>query len=369
MAAAACCLVLTQGRASAAGADDPVKLGVIFPLSGPEAPYGDRGLKGLKLAQKHRPQVLGRPVDLTLADNLSEKRTSAREASRLIREDKVCAIIGCLTSGNTLAAAPVAEKAGVPLVSPWATNARVTSKRKYVFRICFVDPFQGRVAAKFAREDLGAKTAAVFTDLGQEYCVGIARCFRQAFTQLGGKVVLKVFYNSGDEDFAPQLAAVKKANPDLIYLPGHFREDAFIARQARAMGLTQPILSGDAAQSDELIILGGPAVEGLCLTAHFHHQAADTPNGKRFVAAFRRIFREDPGSVSALTYDAYNVILDAIARAGSTRPQAIAMALEQTRDFPGATGVITLLRHDAIKPVVILQIKNGKFNYLTTVHP
>lgn len=361
--------LLRPGAAPAAGEAGPVKIGVVFPLSGPEAVYGDCGLKGLKMAAKHRPTVLGRPVDLILADNQGNKLDSCREAGRLIREDKVRAIIGCLTSGNTLAAAPVAEKAQVPLVAPWATNSRVTKGRKYVFRVCFVDPFQGQVAAKFAREGLKAKTAAVFTDLKQEYCVGITRCFRQAFKHMGGKVVLKAFYNSGDQDFAPQLAAAKKANPDIIYLPGHFREDALIARQARAMGLTQPILSGDGAQTDELIFLGGKAVEGLCLTTHFHPQGVDTPAGKQFVAAFRKLFRYDPESVSALTYDAYNVLLDAITRAGSTDPPAIAKALEQTKDFPGATGMLTLLRHDAIKPVVILQVKDGKFKYLTTVKP
>jgi len=361
--------LLGPGAATAAGGAGPVKIGVVFPLSGTEAAYGDCGLKGLKMAAKHRPTVLGRPVDLVLADNLSNKVDSCREAGRLIREDKVRAIIGCLTSGNTLAAAPVAEKARVPLVAPWATNSRVTQGRKYVFRVCFVDPFQGQVAAKFAREGMKAKTAAVFTDLKQEYCVGITRCFRQAFQQMGGKVVFKAFYNSGDQDFAPQLAAAKKANPDIIYLPGHFREDALIARQARAMGLTQPILSGDGAQTDELIFQGGKAVEGLCLTTHFHPQGVETAAGKQFVAAFRKLFRYDPESVSALTYDAYNVLLDAITRAGTTDPPAIAKALEQTKDFPGATGMLTLLRHDAIKPVVILQVKDGKFKYLTTVKP
>ena len=361
--------LLGPGASPAAGEAGPVKIGVVFPLSGPEAAYGDCGLKGLKMAAKHRPTVLGRPVDLILADNQGNKLDSCREAGRLIREDKVRAIIGCLTSGNTLAAAPVAEKAQVPLVAPWATNSRVTQGRKYVFRVCFVDPFQGQVAAKFARENLKAKTAAVFTDLKQEYCVGITRCFRQAFQQMGGKVVFKAFYNSGDQDFAPQLAAAKKANPDIIYLPGHFREDALIARQARAMGLNQPILSGDGAQTEELIFQGGEAVEGLCLTTHFHPQGVDTPAGKQFVAAFRKLFRYDPESVSALTYDAYNVLLDAITRAGSTDPPAIAKALEQTKDFPGATGMLTLLRHDAIKPVVILQVKDGKFKYLTSVKP
>ncbi|MCF8043629.1 MAG: ABC transporter substrate-binding protein [Desulfarculaceae bacterium] len=369
VAALAAVLLLCQGSTLAAGKAGPVKIGVVFPLSGTEAAYGDCGLKGLKMANKRRPSVLGRPVDLILADNLSNKVGSCRETSRLVREDKVRAIIGCLTSGNTLAAASVAEKAQVPLVAPWATNSKVTRGRKYIFRVCFVDPFQGQVAAKFAREGLKAKTAAVFTDLSQEYCVGIARCFRQAFKQMGGKVVLKAFYNSGDRDFAPQLAAAKKAAPDIIYLPGHFREDALIALQARAMGLNQPILSGDAAQTDELLYLGKDAVEGLCLTTHFHPQGVETPAGKRFVAAFKKNYRYAPESISALTYDAYNVLLDAITRAGSTDPPAVAKALDETKDFPGATGMLTLLRHDAIKPVVILQVKDGKFRYLTTVRP
>ncbi|MCB2192146.1 MAG: ABC transporter substrate-binding protein [Deltaproteobacteria bacterium] len=360
---------LCPDAALAADKAEPVKVGVVFPLSGPEAAYGDCGLKGLKLAAKHRPTVLGRPVDLILADNKSNKVASCRETSRLIREEKVRAIIGCLTSGNTLAAAPVAENNQVPLVAPWATNSKVTKGRKYVFRVCFVDPFQGQVAAKFAWENLGAKTAAVFTDLKQDYCVGISLCFRQAFKQLGGKVVLKAFYNSGDRDFTPQLKAVIAANPEVIYMPGHFREDALMALQARAMGINQPILSGDAAQTDELLYLGKDAVEGLCLTTHFHPQGVETPAGKRFVAAFNKTYRYDPESISALSYDAYNVLLDAITKAGSTNSKAIAEALDKTKDFPGATGRLTLLRHDAIKPVVILQVEGGKFKYLTTVRP
>ncbi|MCB2227186.1 MAG: ABC transporter substrate-binding protein [Desulfarculaceae bacterium] len=355
--------------AGAALAAEPVKLGVVFPMTGPAAVYGQNGIKGLKLAQEARPTVLGRPVKLMIADNKSDKVEASNAANRVIQKDGVCALIGCLTSSNSLAAAPVAEQAKVPMLSPWATNPMVTQKKNYVFRICFIDPFQGAVAAKFARENLKAKTAAVMIDISQDYCVGIASFFQREFTKLGGKVVMKTMYNTGDQDFSAQLGAIQAAKPDIIYVPGYFTEDALIARQARELGLKQPLLSGDAAQADELIKIGGPAVEGLYFTTHFDEQGVTTASGKRFVAAYRKAYNESPDSVSALSYDSYNALLDAMERAGSTEAAKVSAALAQTKDFQGVTGVLTLKDHNAIKPAVILQVKDGKFAYVATVNP
>ncbi|MBU1276705.1 MAG: ABC transporter substrate-binding protein [Proteobacteria bacterium] len=354
---------------SAARANEPVKLGVVYPMTGPAAVYGQNGLRGLKLAQEHRPTVLGRPVKLFIADNKSDKVEASNAANRVIQKDEVCALIGCLTSSNTMAAAPVAEKAGVPMLSPWATNPLATQGKKNIFRICFIDPFQGAVAAKFARDNLKAKSAALMIDISQDYCVGIAGFFERAFTKLGGKVVLKTHYNTGDQDFSAQLGAIQAAKPDIIYMPGYFTEDALIARQARELGLKQPLLSGDAAQADELIKIGGPAVEGLYFTTHFDEQGVTTASGKRFVAAYRKAYKEAPDSVSALSYDAYNALLDAMERAGSIEPAKVVPALEQTKDFQGVTGVLTLVNHNAIKPAVLLQVKDGKFAYVATVNP
>ena len=359
-------MVLSAGAALAA---EPVKLGVVFPMTGPAAVYGQNGIKGLKLAQEHRPTVLGRPVRLMIADNKSDKVEASNAANRVIQKDGVCALIGCLTSSNSLAAAPVAEKAKVPMLSPWATNPMVTQGKDYIFRICFIDPFQGAVAAKFARENLKAKTAAIMIDISQDYCVGIASFFQRAFTKLGGKVVLKTQYNTNDQDFSAQLGAIQAANPDIIYVPGYFTEDALIARQARELGLKQPLLSGDAAQADELIKIGGPAVEGLYFTTHFDEQGVTTASGKRFVAAYRKAYKESPDSVSALSYDSYNALLDAMERAKSTEAAKVAAALAQTKDFQGVTGVLTLKDHNAIKPAVILKVKGGKFAYVATVNP
>ncbi len=359
-------LVLFSGAALAA---DVVKLGVVFPMTGPAAVYGQNGVKGLKLAQQHRPTVLGKKVKLFVADNKSDKVEASNAANRVIQKDKVHALIGCLTSSNSLAAAPVAEKAGLPMLSPWATNPLVTQNKKYIFRICFIDPFQGSVAAKFARDYLRAKSAALMIDISQDYCVGIAGFFERAFKKLGGKIVLKTHYNTGDQDFSAQLGAIAGAKPDIIYVPGYFTEDALIARQARELGLKQPLLSGDAAQAAELIKIGGKAVEGLYLTTHFDEKGVTTDSGKRFVKAYREAYNEAPDSVSALSYDSYNAMLDAIQKAGGLQADKVATALGRTKDFPGVTGVLTLVNHNAIKPAVILKVKDGQFAYVATVNP
>ncbi len=351
-------------------AAEPVKIGVYYPMTGPSAVYGQIGYKGLQLAQKDRPQVLGRAVKLFLTDNKSDKVESANAVSRLIQKNKVDAVIGGLTSSNTLSGAPVAEKAKVPMISPWATNPVVTQGKKYIFRACFIDPFQGFVGAKFARDNLKAKTAAVLIDITQDYCVGIASFFMKNFEKMGGKVVSKLHYNTGDLDFTAQLTTIKNSHPDVIYCPGYFKELALIARQAREIGLQAPILAGDAAQADELIKIGGKAVEGLSFTTHFDEKGVTTDAGKKFVKAFRAAYPGiTPDSVSALSYDTYNILLDAIERAGSTDKEKVRAELEKTKNFEGVTGVMTMKDHDMVKPAVILTVQDGKFKWLATVKP
>ena len=361
---------LWVGFASLALAAEPVIIGVYFPMTGPSAVYGQIGYKGLQLAQQERPTVLGRPVQLIMTDNKSDKVESANAVSRLIQKEKADAVIGGLTSSNTLSGGPVAEKARVPMLSPWATNPLVTQNKKYIFRACFIDPFQGYVGAKFAREELNAKTAAVLIDITQDYCVGIANFFMKNFKKMGGKIVFKVHYNTGDMDFTGQLAGMIAKKPDVIYCPGYFKELALIARQAREQGLKQPILSGDAAQADELIKIGGEAVEGLSFTTHFDEEGVTTDSGKKFVAAFRKTYPGIiPDSVSALSYDTYNILLDAMERAGSIDKERVTAELAKTKNFPGATGVMTMKNHDMIKPAVILTVKNGKFKWLASIKP
>ncbi|MFH1034722.1 MAG: ABC transporter substrate-binding protein [Pseudomonadota bacterium] len=365
------CLVLLAALWATSGAlaAEPLKLGVLFPMTGANAPYGQNALRGLKLAVEARPQALGRTVEIVVVDNKSDKVEATNGANRLIQHDKVTAIIGPLSSSNALAAAPVCESAGLPMISPWATNPLVTQGKKFAFRVCFIDPFQGQVGANFAFKNLKAKTAAIMVDIAQDYCVGIASYFEKAFKALGGQVLIKTSYSSGDQDFSAQLLAIKAKNPDLIYVPAYFAEGALIARQARELGLPQPMLGGDASQADELIKIGGPAVEGLSFTTHFDENGVTTQSGQSFVKAYRAKYNEAPDSCSALSYDAYNVLLDAMEKAKSAQAGAVVPVLEQTKDFPGVTGVLSLVEHNAVKPAVILKVQGGKFVYVATVNP
>ncbi|MCB2189245.1 MAG: ABC transporter substrate-binding protein, partial [Deltaproteobacteria bacterium] len=304
-----------------------------------------------------------------IADNKSDKVEASNAANRVIQRDKVAAVIGALTSSNSLATAPVCEAAGIPMVSPWATNPLVTQDKKFAYRVCFIDPFQGRVAANFARHNLKAKTAAVMIDISQDYSVGIAAFFERAFTEMGGKIVAKTHFSTNDQDFSAQLGTVQAAKPEVIYVTGYFTEDALIARQARELGLKTPLLAGDAAQAQELLTIGGKAVEGLYFTTHFDEKGVTTEAGKRFVKDYRTKYNEAPDSVSALSYDAYNVLLDAMEKVQSTDAAKVTAALDQTKDFPGVTGVLTLVDHNAVKPAVILKVENGKFVYVDTVKP
>jgi branched-chain amino acid transport system substrate-binding protein len=354
---------------SAAMAAEPVKIGVLLPMTGANAPYGENALRGFKMAHQARPTVMGRAVEFTLVDNKSDNIECSNATKRLIQKEDVVAIIGPLSSKNSMAAAPICEQAKVPMISPWATNPMVTQGKRYAFRVCFIDPFQGQVGANYAYNNLQARSAALMVDVAQDASVSIIGVFEKAFTRLGGKVALKTSYSSGDQDFSAQLMAIKRANPDIIYLQAYVSESALIARQARELGLKQTILSGDAAHADELLTIGGAAVEGLSFTTHFDENGVVTPAGKAFVKDYRRLYNEAPDSCSGLTYDAYNVLLDAMERAKTSDPETVTKSLEATKDFPGVTGVMSLVEHNAVKPAVILKVDKGRFAYVATVNP
>ncbi|MBI4799373.1 MAG: ABC transporter substrate-binding protein [Desulfarculus sp.] len=366
------CGLLALVMALAAGgalAAEPIRIGLVLPLTGGSAAYGEMCLMGIRLAQAQKAQALGRPVELVLLDNKSDKVESSNAANRLIQRDKVVAILGPLSSSEALAAAPVAEAAGVPLVAAWATNPLVTQGRAYIFRTCFIDPFQGGVAANFAFNHLKAKTAAVLFDVARDYSVGLANFFKKSFASLGGQVAITAQYSEGDQDFSAQLLAIKAKNPDVIYLPGYLPEEPLLVRQARELGITAPFLSGDAAQSDELIKIGGPAVEGLYFTTHFDEGGATTAQGRMYAQAYRQAHGKAPDALGALGFDAYLLLLDALERAGSTEAPGLAKALDTTRGFAGVCGLTDIVGHDAVKPAVILQVKEGKFVFVATVNP
>jgi branched-chain amino acid transport system substrate-binding protein len=362
-------ILLMVGLASVWAAE-PVVIGAYLPMTGNVAAYGQMAWDGITIAKKMEPEVLNRPVDVRLADTKSDKVESANAVARLIEKEKAVAIIGEMISGDTIAGSDYAERRKIPMVSPTATNPIVTQGKKYVFRVCFIDTEQGQVGAKLALETLKAKTAALIYDISQDYSVGLAAFFKKEFVRGGGKIVSDTKFKSGDRDFTPQLSSIKAAKPDIIYAPIYYTECALLAKQARGMGLTVPILAGDGVQAPELIELGGDAVEGLYFTTHFHRDMVTSERGKKFLELFAQDLKKEPDAFTAMAADAYFVVLDAIRRAGGDDPLKIREALVTTKDFEGVSGKITLKEDgNAIKAMVVNKVQNHKFSYVTTINP
>jgi len=347
-----------------------IKVGAILPMTGGVAAFGQMIWQGVKLANELFPQVLGQDIEIVLLDNNSDKVQAVNTTRRAIEQDKVVAIIGQVISSNTIAGGAVAEENGVAMVSPSSTNPLVTQDRKYVSRVCFSDRFQGVAAALLAFNNMGAKNVAVFVDVEQDYAVGFANFFKDTAIELGGTVFYE-YYKSGDQDFTAQISDALSKNADAFFIPGYYQEIALIAIQARQLGFYDPIIAGDGAAVPETIEIGGAAVNGLYFTTHYDSGSpAITDNAKLFVEAYTQKYGEAPGTFTALGFDTYLVIRDAIERAGSTDREAIAKAVRQTKDFPAVTGIITINESgDAIKSVAIVKIENGKFVYDTTINP
>jgi branched-chain amino acid transport system substrate-binding protein len=349
----------------------PNAIGGFLPMTGAVAAYGQDAKAGIEIAMEMKPEVLGKKLNFVIADTKSDKIEAANAMSRLIEKDKVFAVIGEMISGDTMAGAPIAEKAMIPVVSPTATNPLVTQDKKYIFRVCFIDPVQGDIAAKYAFNTLKAKKAALIVDKSQDYCVGLAKFFKDAFTQLGGKIVAETFCVTEDKDFSAQLSTIKPTNPDVIYAPNYYSPVALFTKQARELGVKAPVLAGDGAQADELIQIGGKEVEGVAFTGHFHPQATTTDLAKDWIARFEKKYPgKQPNAFHALGADAYFVLLDAITRANSMKGENIRAALATTKDFPAISGKLSIGEDgNAVKPMVINVVKGGKFEYLTTVNP
>jgi len=313
--------------------------------------------------------VLGKKLDLLVEDDHNEPSEAASAVSKLITRDHVVALIGENASSRSLAAAPIAQNYQVPMVSPSSTNVEVTKKGDYIFRVCFIDSYQGKALATFARQNLQAKTAALLVDAKSDYSVGLAEAFRRAFSALKGRVVEELKYAEGDSDFSAQLTVLRSSRPDAIFIPGYYTDAGLIARQARSLGIQAALLGADGWDSPKLAEIGGSAVEG----AHFsnHYAVEDpSPSVQTFVADYRATYGEDPDSIAALSYDAARLIADAMRRAGSTESKRVRDALAATADFPGVTGKITMdADRNPVKPAVILKIEGGRYRYAATIPP
>lgn len=353
--------------------EDVIKIGVFEPITGSLAAGGAIEKEGIEIAYAERSEVLGKKVELVIADNKSEKVEAANAVSRLIEKDKVAAIIGSYSSTPSIGAGDVIKEAGIPTVGVSCTNPLVTQGNDWYFRVCFIDPYQGKVMANYAYNKLGARTAAVTREVGADYSVGLAQFFTDEFIRLNGGdescIVATADYQSGDQDFNAQITNISKANPDIIFAPGNFTECSMLIKQARQLGVTTPFLGGDTWETPEFITIGGTEVEGALFSTFFDSNADFTPQTKTFVENYKASHNgEEPAAVTALAYDAYNVVLDAIERAGSTDPAAIQKALKETKDFPGVAGYINFDENgDATKSAVIKEIKDGKFTYVDSV--
>ena len=312
----------------------------------------------------------GRQIDVVIEDDKGSPEEAARLTAKLIDRDKVLAIIAAGTSGNSLAAAPKAQASHVPLISPSSTDPAVTQTGDYIFRTCFVDSFQGEVMATFAANTLKAKKAAILFDFNAPYGRGLTEFFESSFHKLGGEIVNKQSYMQGDPDFKGQLSSIKAAEPDVIYIPGYYADVALIAKQARALGMNQPLLGGDGWDAPELWQLGGDALNNSYMSTHYSVDDP-SPSIQAFVQQYKQRYGNlVPDAHAALAYDAARVLFDAIQRAGTTDSGKLRDALAQTKDFAGVTGIITMdADRNAIKPAVVLKLKDAAFIYQERIQP
>jgi branched-chain amino acid transport system substrate-binding protein len=358
--------------AAAAFAAEPIRIGQYGAFTGKDADFGIAARKGVILAFEEANAaggVLGRPVELVLADNQSKLGESATIAKKFVARDKVVAVLGANMSTHSLEAAPVFQTAKVPMIAITSTNPRVTELGDYIFRVCFIDPFQGTALAKFAYHTLKLRRVAVITSVNNAYSVGLSRNFREQFTALGGTVVAEQRHNEGDKDFRAQLTAIKAAGADGILHSANYTEGALIAKQARALGFAGPLLGGDAWEGPELVAIGGAAVEGSYYSTHASNESS-APAMQDFVKRYQARWGELPNSTTTLGYEAAILLFDALKRAGSTDGKALRDAIAATRDFPGVTGGITIdEKRNASKPAMIVTVRNGVAKFAEAVAP
>lgn len=392
--AALSALTFAAGCGGGAGGKDELVIGVYGSLTGGDATFGESTKMGVELAVKQLTdtkggKIGGLPVRTVVEDDQGKAEEAATVVQKLINQDRVITVIGEVASSRSLAAAPICQAAGVPMISPSSTNPKVTEVGDFISRMCFIDPFQGTVMAKFASANLGVKKVAILKDVKSDYSVGLAQFFTEAFTAAGGTIVAEQAYTAGDQDFSAQLTAIKAKSPDAIFLPGYYTEVGLIARKARELGLTCPILGGDGWESEQLIEIGGDALNGAYYSNHF---AVDNPEPKlqAFLKDFRTQFGKDPDAIGGLAYDAANVLFGCLEKLATDEPatfkalgsakagtpeqkeaqKKLAALIAATKDYAGVTGVITLdANRNASKPAVVLEIKGGKKVFNTSINP
>ena len=373
---------------------DELVIGEYGSLTGGDATFGQSTKAGVEVAldeltSKSQGKIGGMPVRAVVEDDQGKAEEAASVVQKLINQDRVVAVIGEVASSRSLAAAPICQQNGVPMVSPSSTNPEVTRKGDFIFRMCYLDDFQGQVMARFAAQNLGLKRVAMLKDVKNDYSVALAKFCTDEFVKDGGTVLVEQSYSSGDQDFRAQLTAIKAKNPEAIFLPGYYTEAGLIGRQARELGLTMPIIGGDGWESEKLLEIGGDAMNG-CFYAN--HWSLDQPNPKlqAFLAAYRAKFHGDPDAIAGLAYDAASVLFGSMEKLSAADPAAFAALgsskagtdarkaatrklrdlIAATANYEGATGTITLDENrNPKKPIVMIAVKGGKKVFETLIAP
>ncbi len=362
------------GGGPAGAGNGPIKIGEVGSMTGNEATFGTSSDRGIQLATGETNAaggIKGRQIQIIALDDEGKPEEAATAATRLIASEHVVALLGEVASTRSLFMAPKAQAAKVPMVSPSSTNPKVTKVGDYIFRACFIDPFQGYVMARFTHDNLKLAKAAILRDVRNDYSVGLAQNFTEAFTKMGGKIVANESFSTGDVDFKAQLTNIKTAHPDLLYVPAYYTDVGLISRQSREAGITVPLGGGDGWDSEKLYEIGGAALEGSYFSNHYSVEDP-SPRIQEFVAKFKKAYGgQIPDSLAAQAYDAAGMLYDAMKRAADLSGPSIRDALAQTKDYRGVTGDITMDENrNASKPAVVLKIgKGGKYEFAARILP
>ena len=368
--------VAAPAAAPAPAPADKILVGHVASMTGNEATFGSSTDNGIKIAieeQNKKGGVKGKKVELKTLDDQGKPEEAAVAATRLITQDKVNILLGEVASSRSLAMAPIADANKVPMITPTSTNPKVTKDgaktRPFVFRVCFIDPFQGTIMAKFSRENLKITNVAILRDVGNDYSVGLADFFAKKFQELGGKIIADQSYKAGDQDFKAQLTAIKGKKPEAVYVPGYYTDVALIARQARELGIKVPLMGGDGWDSAKLYEIAKGALDGSYWSNHYTDEDP-SPVVQGFIAKYKAAYGSVPDALAVLGYDAAMLAFDAMERAKDLSGPAVAEAIAATKGFQGVAGVVTLdENHDAVKSGVVLKVKDNKSTYAATISP
>lgn len=357
---------------ASAGLAETIKIGEIGSMTGAQATFGVSTHQGIELAikeQNAKGGIKGKKIELVTLDDQGKPEEAATATTKLITQDKVSAVLGEVASSLSLAMAPIAQQYKVPMITPSSTNPKVTEIGDYIFRVCFIDPFQGTVMAKFATETLKAKKVAILRDVKSDYSQGLADFFTVAFKKSGGEIVVDQTYSAGDVDFSSQITSIKAKKPDAIYIPGYYTEVGLIAKKARQLGVKVPLLGGDGWDSEKLTEIGGKSLSNSYFSNHYS-QEDQAPMVQGFIANFKKDYGKIPDGLAAMGYDAAKVLFHAMEKAKTLSNKDVRDEIANTKDYQAVTGKISIdEKRNATKSAVVLEIKDGKFIYKSTVNP